>query len=324
MVLIIVVLKAPSVSRFSRPIHYIIALLTIFAFIQIDTAVTASTSEGYKVLPGRDVPFDSAVRQVGLVPDHARQHHVVVVLVEALGLPVAPEEKRLFAAAWDRPEWRRRYEVRLGSSPYFGSTTGGELRELCGHWANHLNFDFEHAHCLPEAFRAAGYATSAIHGFSGDMFNRAEWYPKLAFQKIDFADDLFRAGAGHCDGVFPGACDRDVPRIIEERLASARSPQFIYWLTLNSHLPIMVASGTADVGCDLGRDAWRTDFPRVCRLFQKHQELANSISGMLMARDLPPTDILIVGDHKPPFFDRGNRSHFDPSRVAWIYLKARD
>jgi hypothetical protein len=44
---------------------------------------------------------------------------------------------------------------------------------------------------------------------------------------------------------------------------------------------------------------------------------------MLTDPDLPPTDVLIVGDHAPPFFDRSQRSQFDPERVPWVLLKHR-
>ena len=42
-----------------------------------------------------------------------------------------------------------------------------------------------------------------------------------------------------------------------------------------------------------------------------------------MAPDFPPTDILIIGDHRPPLFDRGSLAKFDPVHVPWIYLQAR-
>lgn len=309
--------KAPRVARFGHRMQFTWAALAVFLFGQADWLVTARSSESYSTRA--DMPFSSAVRQARLAPGPA-QRHVVVIVVEALGLPTAPEEKRLFEAAWHRPEWRRRYDLRAGRTPFFGSTTSGELRELCGQWSDHVRFDFAGADCLPERFREAGYATTAMHTFNGGLFNRTDWYPKLAFDTVEFAGDLQRHGAGQCDGVFPGACDTDVPAIIGRRLAAAERPQFVYWLTLNSHLPVVVDD---DGDCDVGSAAWRTDFPRVCRMFEEHAKLAAAIDRMIMAPGLPPTDVLIVGDHKPPFFDRGSRTHFDASHVPWIYLRSR-
>jgi hypothetical protein len=33
---------------------------------------------------------------------------------------------------------------------------------------------------------------------------------------------------------------------------------------------------------------------------------------------------VIVGDHMPPFLDRGARGMFDNARVPWLYLRSRD
>lgn len=309
---------AVRIARFDHVAQYGWAILGVLVFANADQAVTSRSSASYQT--ETHAPFSSAVRQAHLGPDPASQRHVLVIVVEALGLPTAPEEKRLFEAAWHRPAWNSRYELSFGKTPFFGSTTSGELRELCGKWSDHVRFDFDHADCMPERFRKAGYETTAMHSFGGALFERSRWYPKLGFDRIAFAQDLFREGAGHCDGVFPGACDNDVPAIIGRRLASARNPQFVYWLTLNSHLPVMAEKNRE---CAVGAPAWNHDFPRVCRMFEKHRQLADAIDRMIMSPDLPPTDILIVGDHKPPFFDRGSRAHFDPTHVPWIHLRAR-
>jgi hypothetical protein len=316
--LVTAVVGAPKVARFDHFFQFGWAILGVLVFANADQLVTSRSSASYQTQA--HAPFSSAVRQANLAPEPAAQRHVVVIVVEALGLPTAPEEKRLFEAAWHRPEWGRRYELRFGNTPFFGSTTSGELRELCGQWSDHVRFDFDHAHCLPKRFRKAGYVTTAMHSFAGALFDRARWYPKLGFDRIEFAQDLFRQGAARCDGVFPGACDTDVPAIIGRRLASARDSQFIYWLTLNSHLPVMAEK---DGRCAVGAPAWNENFPRVCRMFQKHRQLADAIDRMVMSPGLPPTDILIVGDHKPPFFDRGSRARFDATHVPWIYLRAR-
>lgn len=316
--------RAPSVPCFSQPLHYLFALLAIFAFINFDTRVTAGTASGYHELPGPGARFDSAVSQVKLKPSRAKPHHVLVVIVEALGEPAAPQEKALFAADWDRPEWRKRYQVSHGHSLYYGSTTNGELRELCGVWANYTSFDFGAADCVPEHFRDAGYRTVSYHNFSGSLFQRLHWYPRIGLSERVFGEELLQGGAALCDGVFPGACDADVGEAIAQRLAQAREPQFVYWLTLNSHLPIKGEVGGGENGCMLGTPEWREAFPMLCRLFQAHHEVADAISRLALSSDTPPTDILIVGDHKPPFFDRLSRQRFDPDHVPWIYLRAKE
>lgn len=314
---------APRVRAFTSRMQFLYAMVAIGLFVNLDGALASDVRRHHGSLPPAGTPVDSAVRQVALAPSADGGRHVLLIVVEALGAPVMPEGMTIFAADWDRPEWRRRYDVRHGTTRYFGSTTNGELRELCNRWAHYSTFAPVRADCLPRRFRSAGYRTTAIHTFGGEIFNRREWYPAIGFDRTVFAEDLFRAGARRCPGVFPGACDADVPALIARRLAKATEPQFVYWLTLNTHLPVVADGALGTERCTIGPDRWRNDFPALCRLFQLHHVLADRISDMAMSADFPETDILIVGDHKPPIFDRAANERFDPQRVPWIYLQAK-
>lgn len=316
---------APRVPRFERANQFVFAGLAIALFINLDGALAFDARQSARFLPDSATPVDSAVLQAGLrpEPESTGRRHVLMIVVEALGAPTGATEKAIFAADWDRPEWRSRYDVVHGTSQYFGSTTNGELRELCGRWVHYSEFDFGKADCLPMHFRDAGYETTAMHSFGGRLFDRVSWYPKIGFERMEFAEDLRRNGARPCPGVFPGVCDVGVPAIIAQRLRNADKPQFLYWLTLNTHLPVVADKALGTDDCRIGPRAWRESFPALCRLFQLHHDLADSISAMAMSPDLPPTDILIVGDHKPPMFDRASNARFEQRLVPWIYLRAK-
>ena len=43
-----------------------------------------------------------------------------------------------------------------------------------------------------------------------------------------------------------------------------------------------------------------------------------------MTADIPPTDILIVGDHAPPIWSKAGRRLFTPGKVPWVRLTPRD
>jgi hypothetical protein len=318
------VYKAPMVPRFAKPVHFATAFIAIAILININAAISATSDHDRHDTPPGGTAVESASKAVSLGPQAGRPHHVVVIIVESLGLPTASAEQAIFVADWDRPSWRARYAVSHGKTRFLGSTTHGELRELCGRWGEYASFDFARADCLPQRFRAAGYRTSALHSFGGYFFSRTQWYPRMGFADMRFADTLIREGARPCQGVFPGACDRDVPRLIGRELAEARAPQFVYWLTLNSHLPIVADATLGTETCTMGSPAWRDEYPVLCRYFQTQHELADAITAMALAPDFPPTDILIVGDHKPPFFDRTRAARFDSTHVPWIYLQARD
>ena len=107
-------------------------------------------------------------------------------------------------------------------------------------------------------------------------------------------------------------------------LAAAKRPQFVYWLTLNSHLPVLPDPTLGTEPCTIGPADWREELPEICRLFAVHRALADAIDQLAMDPALPPTDFLIVGDHVPAFFHREHRLRFDPNRVPWFLLRARD
>lgn len=321
--LVLVWRKAPEAPRPSGAMSWLLAALCVLGIVNLDAMATAQTAGSYHGLPARDAHFDAATRQAGLDRPPAHRRHVVIILVEALGLPASRQEKALFEADWNRPEWRRRYDVERGAIHYYGSTTNGELRELCGVWADYAAFDFARAGCLPARYRRAGYETRAMHGFSGSFFERSQWWPKAGFERVSFAGDLVAEGARSCGGVFPGACDADIPRLIERRLRAADQPQLVYWVTLNAHLPILADESLGTRDCRFGEPDLGLDVPMLCRLFLLHHRLADAITAMALDPDMPPADILIVGDHMPPFFQRSARERFDGSRVPWILLRAK-
>jgi hypothetical protein len=292
--------------------------------VTVDFAATASTRGSYHRQAPDGARFASAAEATGASTPSPARHNVVFVVVEALGMPVDPTARAIFARDWDRQQWRARYDVRHGLIDFYGATTNGEMRELCGQWANYNTVNFTQADCLPARYARGGYETSAFHSFTGSLFDRERWYPKAGFQHMIFAKDLFAKGVSQCPGVFPGACDAGVPPMILAKLEHAKRPQLIYWMTLNTHLPVVADSALHTDKCALGSPDWAEANPQVCRLFLLHEQLANALDRIAMAPNLPPTDFVIVGDHMPPFFDRESRLMFDNTHVPWIYLRARD
>lgn len=320
---IVALVKAPRVPRFGQPLSYLFGFIFILAFVTADYEATAATRGSYRAVPVPGALYTSATAEAAIAQPDAQQRNVVLIMVEALGVPVDPVGRAIFASDWRRPEWRTRYEVREGRVPFYGSTTNGELRELCGVWGNYPDFDFAATECLPKRYARAGYQTTAYHGFAKLMFNRDQWFPKMGFQHLSFGEELLDQGLPICPGVFPGACDEAIAATINKRLEAARKPQFIYWMTLNSHLPVLKSRSLRTDRCQLGSRDWSAAYPQVCRLFLVHHHLADAIDALVMDTDLPPTDFIIVGDHVPPFFDRKSRQLFDNAHVPWLYLRSK-
>jgi len=315
---------APRQPRLGTVPALAFGLLAVLGLGQADHVATAATAGTYHAAWQPGQPFVSATTDAGVARPPATRHNVVLIVVEGLGLPTVAPERPMFDADWNRPQWAARYTVAHGKVPYYGSTTTGELRELCGVWGQYVSFDFAKARCMPQTYRAAGYQTTALHSFYGTFFDRDKWWPKLGFQTMDFKPQLLAAGARQCGGIFPGACDQDVPGLIGAKLKAASQPQFVYWVTLNTHLPVIADPKLGTANCELTDPAWQANDPQLCRMFMLHHRLADAIDKLAMDPALPPTDFLIVGDHMPPFLGRQKRFRFDPAHVPYVYLRAKD
>lgn len=308
----------------ARPTFIIASMALTVAGATADHMVAGASRGHYKRMPRAGALFTSATKESGLQTIATGDRHVAIIMVESMGLPTDPAVRRRLHDIWARPEVRARYDVSIGDSLYYGSTTSGEIRELCGRWGDYEELlSKSDANCLPATLAAKGYRSQAWHSFTAEMFNRKSWYPNIGFTRTRFGDQLRASGADTCPGVFPGACDWAVPAQMAQELKNSKAPQFLYWLTVNSHLPVLEDErlGTQECsGFDRKLDA---DFPMICRLLQIFDRTGQALAKEITASDFPETDILIVGDHIPPFFDRHHRTQFSPDRVPWILLRAK-
>lgn len=318
-VLAVWLLRQPA--TFEHPRYLALAAVITLTLAGADYAISRDTIGSYSRLAPAGAPFTSAVEQSGLSTLADGRTNVLVVVVEAMGQPADPALRRQLDAIWERPELAARYEISRGQTAFYGSTTSGEIRELCHRWGNYAEITSAQPDCLPAQLAARGYDTTAIHGFQANFFERDRWYPLLGFEHTLFGADLLRAGASLCPNVFPGPCDREIPATIGARLKHAETPQFVYWLTLNSHLPIVENAELGTQDCRQLGAQMDSDFPMICRLFSIWDDTAASLAQVVSQPDFPPTHILIVGDHMPPFTHQASRLQFDPENVPWILLR---
>ena len=311
-------------TRLHAPRRFVVAAAFTILAASADVAMASGSRGSYMRVPDPSAPFSSAIERSGLESLATGERHVLMVMVEAMGQPVDAALRRRLIDLWARPEVRARYEVVTGETLFYGSTTSGEMRELCGRWGEYAEvMDRLEPRCLPARLGRRGYRTGAWHSFSGTMFDRTRWYPNVGFAEMRFAPELISGGAETCPGVFPGACDRDVPLQIAAALKQASQPQFLYWLTVNSHLPVLRDEQLQTEDCAAFDARLDADYPQTCRLLQLFDQTGRALAREIVAEDFPPTDILIVGDHLPPFFDRQHREQYAPDRVPWILLRAR-
>lgn len=272
--------------------------------------------------------FDSAMTQNGLTADAvaARGNNLLVVLVEGLGAIADANDKALLSAELERAAASGNYTLTRGTTRYSGSTTAAESRELCGRWGDHLDYIHENGpfDCLPRQLAEHGYATSAYHGYSSAMFARNIWYPKIGFEDLHFADELVRdvpmLVPNRCGSVFEGLCDTEVANAVRaELLTSDKRPKLVYWLTLNSHVPF-VAKPNGQLRC--GTEEAAITNRTTCELTELWGDVFKSVASIAADPDLPPTDILVVGDHHTPLWERDAKKRFILGAVDWYFLRS--
>ncbi|SIN63856.1 Phosphoglycerol transferase MdoB [Parasphingorhabdus marina DSM 22363] len=315
-------------TNFEKPLHILLGGALIFGLVGADAAM----GQGMRGHYFREAPvganFESAAEKTGFAARADGKRHLVLIMVESLGVPRNNQvmAEKLFAY-YENSAIRARYDVSQGTSLYYNSTTSGEFREMCGKWGDYYELldaaEAKQLDCLPAQLAEKGYATHAMHSFKGEFFKRNQWYPNIGFESQEFWPELEKRGAEWCGGVFAGACDRQVPAMLAENLKRAAQPTFLYWLTLNAHLPVPTGANLNADDCGRVSQELASDFPMICRQFAIFDDIDRALIAEITASDFPEADILLVGDHMPPYFDRHNRSQFDPERVPWLYLKAK-
>ncbi len=257
--------------------------------------------------------------------------NIVLVLVESYGLMTGAPGAEKLESPYHAAAVLDRYEVQTGAIEFRGATVSGELRELCGvqggvgtaRRARLISGD-----CLPALLEAKGYATSAIHGFRGALFDRKTWYRDLGFEDTKFLEDLRDDPSAHrCAGAVPGICDADIASMLGRALGSPvlKKPQFLYWVTLNSHLPVtLVNSSSSPLNCGSPQAAHPD--ASICSWMGLVYAVHSAIAKLSVEQGLPPTEFIIVGDHAPPFWAAARRAQFSQEFVPYIRLvpKIRD
>ncbi|MGA8272377.1 MAG: sulfatase-like hydrolase/transferase, partial [Candidatus Sulfotelmatobacter sp.] len=218
------------------------------------------------------------------------------------------------------------YQVLRGTVPFYGATVPGEARELCD---SKIGFYLlkatvkELQGCLPERLAALGYRDVALHGMDGHMFNRSTWYRSIGFQEQWFRDRFRREGLPDCVGAFTGTCDAAIAQWIGRRLdRQDASPDFLYWVTLNSHLPVPIPAPIVD-GYSCSMPPLLSQQPAFCSWYQLVANVHHSVAQVAMTELARPTVFIIVGDHAPPFSNPLLRGQFSSEMVPYIVLVPR-
>jgi hypothetical protein len=275
------------------------------------------------------VPVASAVKLAllpalssgGGLPGAVRndQPDVLLVIDESFGLFRDSAANAMLARAWERGFAAVPHETQTGDVRSQGATTDAEVRELCGVAGNYRYAMTANAACLPQALAARGYHTMAVHGFRGFGFHRDVWYPKIGLATAKFLPELDSAGlTGRCGALLRGACDGAIGTYVAGMLNTAepRAPDFIYWVTLNTHLPLdpEVAASPPDHCSGFAPLSSGT----LCLYARQHEQFLAGLSARLADPRCRELVVLLVGDHRPPFPRPSIREAFRQNHVPYF------
>lgn len=297
------------------------------ALASLDYVTNVSANYQFGSMFGRNQPVVAAADVSGFNKvAGANGRNVVMVMVESLGYLKDAKARERIAAPLYTPAIAKRYRVTSGHTTYYGSTTAGEMRELCDTRAYYADFAPKHGHsCLPNRLDRRGYTSIAVHAFSGGMFDRKDWYPEVGFKKELFGKTLIKQTGRTCGSAFLGACDAVLAPVItaaSRQAAKSGKPRFLYWLTLNTHIPVPPGEARTNFHCTRANN--RFGQTTVCRMAELWHDVFTVISKVALDPAVGPAEILVVGDHSPPLWSKRGRAQFAAGQVAWYRLSPRN
>lgn len=250
---------------------------------------------------------------------------VLLVLAESWGLPLDHNllERQLapLRSLPERPNKQR--SIEMGSIQAFGYTAMAEFRELCGRLPTKLNLKAttrdQVGECLPVKMLHSGYKVFSVHAANSSMYDRHAWYPALGLSNAFFADRIELKTERRCYS-FPGLCDVDLFPLVEQLLDSDESV-FVYWLSLNSHMPYDERDVVTEVGREC-EEVWPSGYDeQICTYHLLQLQFFHGLAKLLASPAMADVEVLVVGDHAPPFNAHASRSSFVHGKVPFVHIQ---
>jgi hypothetical protein len=283
------------------------------------TALVMSVIHTSALQPLRKLRKEDTVQDLVDIPAWAAAHPdrgILFVIVESLGVPTDASMRAWVQSQWLDPSLLERFNLHTAEIPFKGSTTSAELRSLCMLAGSYRIFDSaQWATCLPAQLAANGWSTVGIHGFSGRMFDRVKWWPKVGLQTTLFGEAPEFQGV-RCGTAFRGGCDTT---LLATGIQTLAPRTFVYLLTLNTHLPIeRLAQGTPiPPTCDSP-----VSNSEVCDHVTATTAVLRKLRQTLETVSVAPL-VVVVGDHAPPFSNKLSRQAFLQDKVPAAVLVPR-
>ena len=152
--------------------------------------------------------------------------------------------------------------------------------------------------CAPKIFDGLDYTTIAAHPHISRYFNRKVWWKEIGFKETYFMDFINNKYLKKCHGTYNSYCDNEFfPRMLRKAISSEK-PFFLYYLSIEGHLPVKKLSEEDYLDCisKVKRDRL------FCGNLIVNKSLIETIAQVIIDLEIEDTDFYLVGDHEPMSF----------------------
>lgn len=287
----------------------------VWNLYKMQSAASPSQVEGLQPVPSH--AHDSILQWHASHPSGS----ILLVLVESMGEPVNSQLRDWLVRQIESPLVLRRWRLSAGTERFYGSTTHGELRVLCGLDGYYDRLDATNSRpCLPYQLGAGQFNATGYHGFQLSMFDRDRWWRVAGLQLHHFDYQHSPSQMKDCHAVFHGICDHEVLRTA---IAAVQQPKSLaYVVTLDTHLPLSNRSET--LAPELAALCAQADVGDAsCALADQLGAFLRGMATQLEGSASTPF-VAVVGDHAPPFIRAADRQSFLAQETPYILLEPRD
>ena len=245
----------------------------------------------------------------------ASKKSFIYIIVESFGYPTNKDLNDWLINKFSKSILIDRYKIRDLKLYSNGATTNGEMRRLCSLEGSYRKINSTNStECLPQLFKKNGMSTNGFHGFYKSMFDRDKWWTTIGIENQYFLDSENISEKKLCGSAFRGLCD---DYLLDKAFFVAEKPnQFVYVLTLNSHLPLV----KVDVPDDLAKICADNKIDQDTCVFSAH--LGGTLDSIVnhLIKSKSTFEIFISGDHSPPFSSVISRNNFQSHHVMGFSL----
>ena len=251
----------------------------------------------------------------------------LLIIVESFGLIRDSSIRQTFFNTVLSEFQKNGWKGSLGNTPFKGSTTAAEMRELLslsGDYRFFLNQTKKSRYTsIFNVKLAQGYETIGIHAYTGKMFERNLWWRAIGMKSSYFMEDVLLENRYtlqlNYDTPFTSCQDEDAFDFLQSKVVG-KQKVFGYLLSENSHLPYAGHFKDATTSSAFIRNFdGLTDEGRgqLSRIYSFLSYIAQNLDSSKWS------EVLIVGDHMPPFLNKTDRDFYSDQKVPYLRIEKR-